>query len=131
MAEAARVRRPGGGRRSLAEDDPESLATLETLMEPATRGHPESLLRWTCKSTRRLAEERTRQKHPASPSTTTRSGLTVKAVLDTSHYDAAVNATDAELARLRLPPHRFHGEWDYTLRPRWSGKRDESFAHRP
>jgi len=72
VAEAARVRRPGGGRRSLAEDDPELLATLETLIEPATRGDPESPLRWTCKSTRRLAEELTRQKHPASPSTVAR-----------------------------------------------------------
>jgi Rhodopirellula transposase DDE domain len=62
-AEAVRVRRPGAGRRPLAETDPELLSVLESLVEPVTRGHPESPLRWTCKSTRRLAEELTRQNH--------------------------------------------------------------------
>ena len=60
-AEAARVRRPGGGRRPLTETDPGLLAALESLLEPVTRGDPMSPLRWTCKSTRRLAEELTRQ----------------------------------------------------------------------
>jgi hypothetical protein len=65
LREAARVRRPGGGRRSLTENDPELLATLESLIEPTTRGDPESMLRrWTCKSTRRLADELTRMGHP-------------------------------------------------------------------
>jgi hypothetical protein len=68
-AEAARVRRPGGGRKRLTETDPALLAALEDLIEPMTRGDPESPLRWTCKSTRRLAEELTRQKHPVSPRT--------------------------------------------------------------
>ena len=63
-SEAARVRRPGGGRRPLTESDPGLLAALESLIEPATRGDPESALRWTCKSTRRLAEELTRAGHP-------------------------------------------------------------------
>jgi hypothetical protein len=71
-AEALRVRRPGGGRRPLTESDPELLAALEVLIEPTTRGDPESPLRWTCKSTRRLAQELTRQKHAASPSTVAR-----------------------------------------------------------
>jgi len=62
-AEAVRVRRPGAGRRPLTETDPELLTVLESLVEPVTRGHPESPLRWTCKSTRRLAEELTRQNH--------------------------------------------------------------------
>jgi hypothetical protein len=62
--EATRVRRPGGGRRPLAESDPGLLAALESLIEPTTRGDPESPLRWTCKSTRRLAEELTRTGHP-------------------------------------------------------------------
>jgi hypothetical protein len=62
-AEAVRVRRPGAGRRPLTETDPELLMVLESLVEPVTRGHPESPLRWTCKSTRRLAEELTRQNH--------------------------------------------------------------------
>jgi hypothetical protein len=62
--EARRVRRPGGGRRPLTESDPELLAALESLVEPTTRGDPESALRWTCKSTRRLADELTRLGHP-------------------------------------------------------------------
>jgi hypothetical protein len=67
--EAARVRRPGGGRRPLTDTDPELLHALEALIEPVTRGDPESALRWTCKSTRRLADELTRQRHTVSPRT--------------------------------------------------------------
>jgi DDE family transposase len=67
--ESLRVRRPGGGRRSLAESDPQLWAALEGLVEPLTRGDPDSPLRWTCKSTRRLADELTRRKHPASART--------------------------------------------------------------
>jgi Rhodopirellula transposase DDE domain len=47
----------------LTESDPMLLAALEALLEPLTRGDPESPLRWTCKSTRRLAEELTGQGH--------------------------------------------------------------------
>ena len=68
-AEATRVRRPGGGRKPLVETDPGLLAALESLVEPVTRGDPESPLRWTCKSTRRLAEELTRQGHRVGPRT--------------------------------------------------------------
>jgi len=57
--EAGRVRRIGGGRKSLAE--PKLLQALEELVAPTTRGDPESSLRWTCKSTRKLAEELQRQ----------------------------------------------------------------------
>jgi transposase len=65
--EGSRVRRPGGGRKKITESDAEILAALEALIEPVTRGDPQSPLRWTCKSTRRLAEELTRQDHPVSP----------------------------------------------------------------
>jgi hypothetical protein len=68
-AEADRVRRPGGGRHLLAESDPGLLAALEGLIEPATRGDPQSPLRWTCKSTRRLADELTHRHHPIGPRT--------------------------------------------------------------
>jgi Rhodopirellula transposase DDE domain len=64
-----RIRRPGGGRKSLLESDPELWNALDALVGPATRGHPESPLRWTCKSTRRLAEELCRQGHQASART--------------------------------------------------------------
>jgi transposase len=57
--EGGRVRRIGGGRKSLAE--PKLLRALEELVAPTTRGDPESALRWTCKSTRKLAEELQRQ----------------------------------------------------------------------
>jgi hypothetical protein len=69
LAEATRIRRTGGGRPALRESDPQLLAALESLIEPMTRGDPESALRWTCKSTRRLAAELTRQGHPISRGT--------------------------------------------------------------
>ncbi|MFL5285934.1 MAG: ISAzo13 family transposase, partial [Rhodopila sp.] len=50
-----RVRRPGGGRKPLAADDPTLRADLLTLVEPDARADPMSPLRWTCKSLRRLA----------------------------------------------------------------------------
>ena len=52
-----RVRRPGGGRKSAEELHPGLREALEALVEPTTRGDPESALRWTCKSVRNLAEE--------------------------------------------------------------------------
>jgi hypothetical protein len=64
-----RLRRPGGGRKRQSELDPELIDSLEGLVEPGTRGDPESLLRWTCKSTTNLAEALRRQGHPASPRT--------------------------------------------------------------
>jgi len=63
----ARIRRPGGGRKKITLTDPELLAALESLVDPLTRGDPESPLRWTCKSTRRLAEELARLSHPVCP----------------------------------------------------------------
>ncbi len=52
-----RVRRPGGGRKASVHHQPDLPAKLEGLVEPLTRGDPESPLRWTCKSTRRLSRE--------------------------------------------------------------------------
>jgi len=56
-AAPGRVRRPGGGRKKTADTDPTARADLERLVEPTTRGDPESALRWTCKGVRRLAAE--------------------------------------------------------------------------
>jgi len=67
--EGMRIRRPGGGRKTLPQTDPALLDALEALIEPVTRGDPESPLRWTCKSTRRLAEELTRKRHPVGANT--------------------------------------------------------------
>jgi hypothetical protein len=63
----SRIRRPGGGRKALTENDPDLLDALEHLVDPVTRGDPESPLRWTCKSTTQLAAALTRQGHALSP----------------------------------------------------------------
>jgi hypothetical protein len=80
---AVRVRSPGGGRRKLTESDPGLLEALERLIDPATRGDPMSPLRWTCKSTAKLAEELTRLHHPVSDRTVammlTQSGYSLQA----------------------------------------------------
>lgn len=52
----ARSRRPGGGRKRAVDRDPELVVALESLIDPDSRGDPESPLRWTTKSTRRLAD---------------------------------------------------------------------------
>jgi transposase len=62
----ARVRRMGGGRKRTLAKDPSLIQDLEKLVEPVTRGDPESPLRWTCKSVRKLAEELQRLGHDAS-----------------------------------------------------------------
>jgi transposase len=67
-----RQRRKGAGRRSVEVVDPCVRAVLERLVEPESRGDPQSPLRWTCKSTRRLAEQLTAQGHPVGPTTVRR-----------------------------------------------------------
>ena len=61
-----RARRPGGGRKRAADLDPGLLPALLALVEPDERGDPMSPLRWTTKSTRKLAAELTRQGHQVS-----------------------------------------------------------------
>src|SRR5207253_7416496 len=56
-----RVRLPGAGRPFLEDTDPALVRDLEALVEPTTRGDPQAPLRWTCKSTRKLAAELHRQ----------------------------------------------------------------------
>jgi len=51
--------------------------------------------------------------------TTTRTGLRVKAALDTRRYGTAVQVPDEVFARLKITPHRFHGDWNYTIAPRY------------
>ncbi|MGZ3383219.1 MAG: ISAzo13 family transposase [Isosphaeraceae bacterium] len=68
-AVAMRIRRSGGGRKPLTETDPWLQQALDSLVDPATRGHPESPLRWTCKSTSKLAEELQHQGHAVSDRT--------------------------------------------------------------
>jgi len=64
--EPGRVRRRGAGRKPLVVKDARLLAALDRLIEPGTRGDPESPLRWVCKSTRVLAWELRRKYHPIS-----------------------------------------------------------------
>src|SRR5262250_2834652 len=63
---AGRLRRPGAGRKPAIVKDPTLVADLEALVEPTTSGDPESPLRWTCKSVRRLAEALQQQGHQVS-----------------------------------------------------------------
>ena len=65
----SRMRRVGGGRKRRADTDPDLLERLERLVDPVTRGDPDSPLRWTCKSTTQLSQELRRQGHLASPRT--------------------------------------------------------------
>ena len=89
LAPKDRVRRIGAGRPRSTDSDVGLRPALEELVEPATRGHPMSPLRWTCKSVRTLASELTRQGHPVSHQT-------VSEVLQQSGYSLQVNRKTRE-----------------------------------
>lgn len=61
-----RIRRKGGGRKRIIDKDATLVADLDRLVDPVTRGDPESPLRWTCKSVRKLAEELRQEGHAVS-----------------------------------------------------------------
>ena len=61
-----RIRRPGAGRKSITVSDPRLLEALEEMIDCQTRGDPQSPLRWICKSTRTIARQLGRKKHPVS-----------------------------------------------------------------
>jgi transposase len=65
-AKDRRIRRKGGGRKTTVSKDPSLQEDLERLVEPVTRGDPESPLRWTCKSVRTLAQELRKLGHQVS-----------------------------------------------------------------
>ena len=67
VAPEGRIRRPGAGRKTLAETDPGLLPALLALVADSTRGDPESPLAWTTKSAKNLAGELTRQGHRVQP----------------------------------------------------------------
>lgn len=85
----ARLRRVGAGRKRLSDTDPDLLRALEALIDPVTRGHPESPLRWTCKSTAKLAAELSRQQHPVTD-------RTVAALLKDAGYSLQANRKTRE-----------------------------------
>jgi len=64
--EPGRVRQLGAGRKKVCDHDPHLTDALERLIDPDTLGDPESPLRWTSRSTRTLAAQLSRQKHPVS-----------------------------------------------------------------
>ena len=84
-----RIRRPGGGRKPLTQTDPGLRAALSALVDPATRGHPESTLRWSSKSTGKLAAELLRQGHRVSD-------RTVATLLKEEHYSLQANRKTKE-----------------------------------
>ncbi|NJP30276.1 ISAzo13 family transposase [Microbispora sp. SCL1-1] len=89
---AGRVRRPGGGRKRVEDDDPAVLTALLGLVEPDERGDPQSPLRWTTKSLRHLAAELTRQGHGVS-------APTVGRLLKTAGFSLQANVKTLEGAQ--------------------------------
>ena len=87
-----RVRRAGGGRKKATAIDAELRAALERLVDPVSRGDPESALRWTCKSTRSLATELTAQGHAGSE-------WLVRQLLYDLHYSLQANRKTKEGGR--------------------------------
>jgi hypothetical protein len=67
--ERKRIRKPGGGRTKLKDKEPGLLQDLDSILEPVTCGDPESPLRWTCKSTIKIAEELRAQGYQVSQRT--------------------------------------------------------------
>jgi len=94
-----RRRRAGGGRRPIDEQQPGIVSALDALVEPTTRGEPESPLRWTCKGTRRLAGELRGQGFRVGPDT-------VASLLKAAGYSLQANRKTREG---RLGQHVGHG----------------------
>lgn len=84
-----RIRKAGAGRKRITERDPGLLSALDRLIEPGTRGDPESPLRWICKSTQTLARELTREKHPVC-------AVKVGQLLHDQHYSLQSNRKTEE-----------------------------------
>ena len=84
-----RTRRPGGGRKRVAETDPGLVAALLGLVDPESRGDPEPPLRWTVKSTRNLADALTAAGHQVS-------APTVAALLKEESFSLQGNAQTLE-----------------------------------
>jgi len=87
--EPGRIRRPGGGRKQATTVDSRLSAALDHLVEPTSRGDPESPLRWTCLSTRALATALVAQGHRASD-------WLVRQLLSASGYSLQANRKTTE-----------------------------------
>jgi hypothetical protein len=107
-----RIRRPGGGRKRAVDKQPGLARAIQRLVDPTTRGDPESPLRWTCKSTRKLADELKRQGFNVGPVTVAKElkaqGFSLQANRKTregtSHPDR-----DAQFAHISEQVTRFQG----------------------
>jgi hypothetical protein len=84
-----RLRKPGAGRKPVSETCPGVEQALDRLVDPVTRGHPESPLRWTCKSTRKLAQELSDRGFPVCD-------RTVASLLREADYSLQVNRKTRE-----------------------------------
>jgi Rhodopirellula transposase DDE domain len=91
---AGRVRRPGAGRPPMAVTDPDLVAALDALVDPVSRGDPASPLRWTTKSTSKLAAELTARGHRVS-------ARTVAKLLKQAGYSLQANSKTIEGAQHR------------------------------
>ena len=91
-AASGRVRKSGGGRKKVEEDDPGLLRRLKEIVEETTAGDPMSPLKWTSKSTRTIAEELTRSAHPVS-------SVTVGRCLEEMGYTLQANVKTREGAQ--------------------------------
>jgi hypothetical protein len=87
-----RVRRPGAGRPAVAVSDPDLVAALDGLVDPVSRGDPESPLRWTIKSTAKLAGELSVLGHRVS-------ARTVAKLLKQAGYSLQANSKTLEGAQ--------------------------------
>src|SRR5579859_3643815 len=98
---SGRIRRVGGGRKKTVTKDLSLSEDLEGLVEPMTRGDPESPLRWTCKSVRKLAAELNRQGHQVShqlpryaqPDADAIENLSMAIVVDQQHLGGGSHST--------------------------------------
>lgn len=86
---AAHIRRPGGGRKKTAQQDPTLRTDLEALVEPAVAGDPQSPLRWTSKSLRKLTAELQAMGHATSH-------RMVAALLTEAEYSLQANRKSVE-----------------------------------
>jgi hypothetical protein len=84
-----RTRRAGGGRKRLTQQDPQLRRDVELLVDPVTRGDPQSPLRWTCKSTYQLATELQAMGHTVG-------ARTVAHLLKEMHYSLQANRKTRE-----------------------------------
>jgi len=84
-----RIRHPGAGRKPITVSDPRLVKALEEMVDYQTRGDPESALRWICKSTRAIAKQLGRQKHPVSHAK-------VAQILHDLHYSLQSNRKSEE-----------------------------------